>query len=221
MVTIPESHKEKQTYQLGWSLIPPDILSREDLSANEKLLWGRINGLRGKRGYCFASNEWLGEQLGLKNGSISNIISSLVRKGILIRDLIRDKKGEIKERRLYPLSTKEWGGINYSMATPINSPIEDSNRDNREIEIRSIRPKKYSSLSDITEEDFIDIAEKYKVNVGFVKLQFEKMQNWLEAKGRRYKNYRRALMNWVLGDMQRTIERRSENGKRGVDARGI
>ena len=67
-----------------------------------------------------------------------------------------------------------------------------------------------------------DIAQKYKVPIAFVKLQFEKMQNWLEAKGKKYKNYRRALMNWVLGDVQRAIERRQgDPTKRGVDARNV
>jgi len=52
-------------------------------------------------------------------------------------------------------------------------------------------------------------------------LQFEKLQNYCVAKGRRYKNYRRALMNFVLSDVQRNIERKANDQKSGIDARGI
>jgi len=58
--------------------------------------------------------------------------------------------------------------------------------------------KKYSSLKSITDQDLLEISRRYRVPLSFVKLQLETMTNWLEAKGRKYKNYKRGLMNWVL-----------------------
>lgn len=94
---------------LGWALIPPNVLSDEKLTSTEKLLLGRIIGLSGKSGHCFAGNAWLGEGLGLAKGTVSNVIAILVTKGYVRRELIRDPEtNEIKERHLYPLSTSQW-----------------------------------------------------------------------------------------------------------------
>jgi len=81
---------------------------------------------------------------------------------------------------------------------------------------------KYSSLKDITEKDLLEISNSYKVNFGFVKFQFEKLQNYCESSGKIYKDYNAALRNFVLRDMQSVVERRTQDGsKRGIDARGI
>jgi len=78
---------------IGWSLIPPSIVGAEDLSSSQKIIWGRINGLKGERGYCFASNEFLGKQLKIKSGSMANMISEMVSLGYLKRTLVF-KNGE-------------------------------------------------------------------------------------------------------------------------------
>jgi len=96
------------------------------------LIWGRINGLTGARGYCFASNEWLGKQLGLTKGTTSNLVSSLVDKGLLEREVKRDKDNKIIERRLFPLSINQHRGINSIMDRGINATIEGSNREKKE-----------------------------------------------------------------------------------------
>lgn len=100
---------------IGWCLIPPEVMARKDLSANEKLIIGRVNGLRNEEGFCFASNEWLGKQIGLSEGTVSNIISLLVKKKLLRREIIRNERNEVIQRRLYPLSIIAWIGIHGRM----------------------------------------------------------------------------------------------------------
>jgi hypothetical protein len=80
--------------------------------------------------------------------------------------------------------------------------------------------RKYSSINDITPDDIQEISDKYKVTVGFVNLQFEKMKNWLASSGKVKKDYKATLRNFVIGDMQKEIERRSSDNKT-VDARHI
>lgn len=87
---------------IGYCIIPPHILADEELSANEKIIYGRVQGLTKEKGYCFASNTWLAEHVGLSKGTVSNIISKLSDKGYLRRETIRDKNKRIIERRLYP-----------------------------------------------------------------------------------------------------------------------
>lgn len=62
--------------------------------------------------------------------------------------------------------------------------------------------KRYSSLKEISDKEIKEIAERYGVSTNFVRITLEEMRNWLGAKGRRYKNYKMALMNWVLRKKQ-------------------
>lgn len=58
----------------------------------------------------------------------------------------------------------------------------------------------HASLKNITDEDLKEIAEKYKVPISFVMSKLDDMNNWQEAKGKKYRNYKAALANWVKTD---------------------
>jgi len=88
----------------GWAIIPPWILADRNLSANEKLIAGRIWGLSSARGYCWASNAHLGVIMGLSPKTISKIITSLNTNGYVRVEVIRNEKYEIVQRRAYPLN---------------------------------------------------------------------------------------------------------------------
>lgn len=88
---------------IGPVYIAPHIMAVDDLTLTQKVLWGKILGLTGKKGYCFASNTWLAEQLKLTKGTISAHISTLVTKGHMRRKLIKDSSGRVVERRLFPV----------------------------------------------------------------------------------------------------------------------
>jgi hypothetical protein len=74
------------------------------------------------------------------------------------------------------------------------------------------RGSKYSSIKAITPEVLQDIATSYKVSVGFVNLQFEKMKNWLESNGKQKKDYRATLRNFVLSSMEKEINHPRKGG---------
>lgn len=61
----------------------------------------------------------------------------------------------------------------------------------------------------IDENDVVEIADRYKVSPGFVKLQLEALQNYCESKGKTYRDYKAALRNFVLSEMKKHAERRS------------
>jgi hypothetical protein len=91
----------KEEIQVGWALIPPSIIAREDLSANEKLVFGRILGLTGNEGYCYASNLWLGKQIGLQPQTISVIVSKLKEKELIDVKINRDDQRKITNRLIF------------------------------------------------------------------------------------------------------------------------
>ncbi len=94
--------KDKEKQQVGWCLIPPKVLAADDLNNSQKILLGRILGLSTKEGYCFASNKWLGNQLDLKQSTISGYVSELAKKGYIRREVKRNDEDEIIKRTLPP-----------------------------------------------------------------------------------------------------------------------
>ena len=81
---------------IGWSMMPASIYITKNLSVSEKIIWGRINGLKNPFGYCTAKNRWLASQLDVKRETMSKIITDMVDKKYLSRVLVyRKGKDEI------------------------------------------------------------------------------------------------------------------------------
>lgn len=76
-----------------YAIIPVSILERPDMSANAKLLYAEINALAKKSGVCFATNEYLGDRLGLSRGSMKKIVKELSDKKLVRVDITKNKKG--------------------------------------------------------------------------------------------------------------------------------
>ena len=87
--------KKREIGGPGWALIPPAIMMTTELTPREKLIWGRINGLINVRGYCWASNEMLAEQIQVKTNTMSDIISDMVESGYMKRKLVY-RKGKVE-----------------------------------------------------------------------------------------------------------------------------
>ena len=87
---------------------------------------------------------------------------------------------------------------------------------NKNILIINNKEKKYikkrKGLDDIGEEDYLEISDRYKVNPSFVKYQHECLRNYVESKGKPYKDYLAALRNFVLRGMREVAERPKKGG---------
>ena len=100
--------QEQHVHEIGWVMIPPTILAATDLSMGEKVVCGRVIGLIGKQGYCFATNEWLGKQLGYSDRTVEDYVRKLVSKGYLHRNYGPNGK---RDRRLWPIPEMTGKGI--------------------------------------------------------------------------------------------------------------
>ena len=76
-----------------FAVIPVSILENKNLSANAKLLYGEICALSKKSGKCYATNDYLGSVLGLKERSIPNLLKELSGNGLVFIDIERSKRG--------------------------------------------------------------------------------------------------------------------------------
>ena len=85
---------------MSFIAIPFELLSREDLSCSHKILMGLINSLSAKDGYCYASNQYLGNALGVNSQSVRKWISYLEEKQLISRLVKRKPNGEVDTREL-------------------------------------------------------------------------------------------------------------------------
>lgn len=84
----------------GYYIVVPTKLLKDDrISPNAKLCFGVIANLSNERGYCFASNDYIGKQLDVHGMTISRYIQELVEFEYLTRFDEITQYG--KQRRLY------------------------------------------------------------------------------------------------------------------------
>ena len=93
--------KEKEENVGYYSVIPATVLYNKKLKANEKLLYAIITSLACKEGYCFATNKYLAEKLGVNPKTISSWISDLKDRNFIIVELIRNENKQIIQRKIY------------------------------------------------------------------------------------------------------------------------
>lgn len=106
--------------KVGWSMIPPYIMARPDLNDGEKIVYGKIKGLVSDRGYCYATNEYIAENVLKSPNTISHIVTELVRKGLLKVVLIYTDRKEVKERRIFITGSEKSA---YPIAEDDHTPI--------------------------------------------------------------------------------------------------
>ncbi|WP_170938543.1 helix-turn-helix domain-containing protein [Halomonas campaniensis] len=112
--------------------IPADIWLNRELSLQEKVMLIEIDSLQHPQKGCFKSNKKLAEFFGLSPNRVSEVISSLKKKGWVRVDQIREGK-QIVERRIFmkrPLDTAPKGtrkteeGYSENKENPIRDPEE-------------------------------------------------------------------------------------------------
>ena len=92
---------------MNFITIPYDLLARTDLTASEKNLMGLLNSLSAKEGYCYASNAYLGNALGIGVSGIRKCIYKLESMNLIKSVIKRKANNEIESREIrltYPMS---------------------------------------------------------------------------------------------------------------------
>ncbi len=189
---------------------------------------------------CWPSQQMIADKTGMSVRQVKNMADRCEELGLVSREIAEGKYTvytllepkykhlEENEELLHDMHscTTDTPPLHTMQGTPAPGADKGTNKGTKEgtkdiSTVEKISHKKFSSIDDICVEDCQEISEKYHVPVGFVQLQLEKMRNWCDAKGKKYKNYRQALANWVLMDAQRQVERRNNDPKSGIDARGV
>lgn len=91
---------------------------------SEILLYGLIEVLSYKEGYCFASNQYLAENLDIAKGSVANLLSKIAKKGwVLIEVDEQNHRTAIKPNLTIAPLTKKLTPHSQNNEPPLNSRI--------------------------------------------------------------------------------------------------
>lgn len=114
-----------------------------------------------------------------------------------------------KEMDLIPQNIKELAKSTFNDTPPTGSGdgVHTSTNTNTITNTNNIRVVK----GNLTQEDFQEIAENYQVPLGFVLSKWDDIQNYCASTGKKYKDYKATLRNWVKKDSMQI--RKEEHGK--------
>lgn len=118
-----------------YAVIPAKVLHDKDLLKYPKsiLLYGHIANLANQKGYCWATNKYFMEQLGVKSATtITDYLNLLVRKGFIKKkNIYKDGTKQI-EKRIISIDTGTPIPADCNTPTPAdcNSPIPSDCKEN-------------------------------------------------------------------------------------------
>lgn len=119
--------KEQPSY---YANIPAVVRYDNELSANEKLLYGEISALSNKEGYCWSENRYFADLYNVHKNTVSGWVSSLEKRGhIRVKLIYANNSKQVKQRRLYlasaPIQDKSYSPHNKKLNSPIHEKTEE------------------------------------------------------------------------------------------------
>lgn len=84
-----------------YAVIPAEVRYDTTIPANAKLLYGEISALTGAEGFCYATNQYFAELYGVAEETISRLLAKLEKAGHIVREIVKDKDGQIVQRKLH------------------------------------------------------------------------------------------------------------------------
>jgi len=92
--------------------IPIEIWENKELTWNEKILFLDIDSFTSKNMDCFISNEYISKLLGVNETSANRILSSLIKKGYIIKTKFDGRKRYVKSALHYITNKEEKNATN-------------------------------------------------------------------------------------------------------------
>lgn len=75
-----------------YSKIPLSIKNNENICSNAKILYGDILLLCHSKGYCYATNKFLADNLGVTERTITRLLSELEKNNLITIGYCRNKR---------------------------------------------------------------------------------------------------------------------------------
>lgn len=206
-----------------YAVIPAAVRYDTELPANAKLLYGEITAMATAEGYCWAKNSYFAELYGKTEKTISVWIGLLEKRGYLRREIIRDERGEVVQRRLYiaaaPSPEKSGEGMEENRDTspeksenPPPKNVKENNtsiNNTREREmpapLRSREKKPYGEMQNVllSDREFHSLLVRYSREQ--VEAEIESLSLYMASKGKRFSSHYATLLTWLRKDTQQNV----------------
>lgn len=215
MISIVIENEENQ--RIGYySVIPATILFNEKLKPNEKLLYAIITSLSNKEGYCYASNKYLGEKLGVDHVTVSRWITDLRRNNYVFVDIIRNEQKEIICRRIYPNDVPYRLNNQYPYRLKnqegIDEKVKDNNIINNNINTHTVQKIEYKEKVLLYEHEYNELLNQYGTDK--VNKCIEELSIYKKAKAVDYASDYDAIKRWVLIRVDELENRQNKNKRK-------
>ncbi len=114
-----EEEKQEYFHESKYAVITVAILKDPRITLQQKVLLCFIQALSNSKGYCFASNKYLADLIGVKKDSVTKMLQKLEDYGFIGRVVKIDKDGMVTFRSITvfenpvektPLPSREMGG---------------------------------------------------------------------------------------------------------------
>lgn len=163
-----------------FSVIPTEIILSNDLSSTEKLLYAVISSLTNEKGYCWASNQYLGDLIGISERHASRSINKLLQEQLINVDIKDNSKRKITLVNIIVGRTKMSRGVDKNVVGGRQkcrtNNIKEYYKDNIYIADKSANDKKPINKG---ESDILKVSDLY-AKMGLPK-QTRKVEKWQDS----------------------------------------
>ena len=99
----------------GYGLMPNVVLFDKELSSTSKLVFVLISSLSAEKGYCWANNHYMAEQLGMSERQVSRSIKQL-EKYVSIDNPSNEKRQICLDKNVYAVRQKRLTSLDKNVA---------------------------------------------------------------------------------------------------------
>ena len=185
--------KDEEIQRIGYyAVIPATVLFNERLKPNEKLLYALITALSNKEGYCYASNKYLGEKLGVDPVTVSRWITDLRRNNYVFVDIMRNEKKEIIKRKKNPNQQPN----RLKNQEGIDEKVKDNNIIDNNINTHTVSKEKFNENVFLYDYEYKKLLEEYGENK--TKKCIEELSLYKKSKGVEYESDYATIKRWVI-----------------------
>lgn len=140
-------------------------------TTTEILLYGLIEVLSYEKGFCYASNKYLAEELGISIGTLANTLSNISKKGWVQVQFNDENQREAIIPQLWGDSLNNEGGVNLKMNKYKKKDIIDkynSNNKDKSLLLEGESPKsEVVEKSSYGNEEINTILEDFEILFGY------------------------------------------------------
>ncbi len=206
---------QNEINRIGYfAVIPATVLFNNELKPNEKLLYALITALSNKEGYCYASNKYLGEKLGVDHKTVSRWLGDLRKYNYLVIDIIRNEQQEVIQRKIYPndipyLSKNHYPYILNNHQSS-DEKVEDNNIKYNNINTHTVSKEKFLDNVYLYNYEYTELVNEYGETI-------EELSLYKKSKGVEYKSDFATIKRWVIlrvAEVEQRQRKQSNNKKK-------